>query len=239
MTKNLPFLCFALLTLSGCEMLQVITAKNHKPEIQTPESIRHYAKKHGFDGYPILAFDTTIWYSEADIWLRFNMYNRDGNYLSLDDQISGCPDKKKEYAAMRYLLEHGDDHFLQDSHTIYKGVLKDSNLLNTMEWKDLNARRKDTSIWQIDTIRYSTHLDTYVPFFRTLEGEAMDVYSLYDHYLILYGYEMSGYSKFHWIMIREKIKELEKLEKEFGPRIQLVLINRDQLETNALSFSKK
>ena len=40
-------------------------------------------------------------------------------------------------------------------------------------------------------------------------------------------------------MIREKIKELEKLEKEFGPRIQLVLINRDQLETNALSFSKK
>ena len=67
----------------------------------------------------------------------------------------------------------------------------------------------------------------------------MDVYSLYDHYLILYGYEMSGYSKFHWIMIREKIKELEKLKKEFGPSVQLVLINRDQLETNALSFSKK
>ncbi len=64
MTKNLLILCFALFTLSSCEMLQVITSKNHKPEIQTPESISHYAKKNGFDGYPILAFDTSIWYRD-------------------------------------------------------------------------------------------------------------------------------------------------------------------------------
>ncbi len=231
MPRNLLFL-LTFFALNSCEAIQVITAVDHKPEIQTPESIRHYAQKHGFFGYPILTFDTAIMSTQADIWLKFNMYNKEGKYLSLDDQISGCPDKKKDYAAMRYLLEHGDDHFLQDSGSIYQGVPKDSNLLKTMDWKELQARRKDTSIWQFDTVRYSTHLETYVPFFRTLEGEAVDINSLYDQYLMLYGFEMSGYSKFHWIMIREKIRELEKLKKEFGSRIQLVLVNRDQIVSN-------
>lgn len=231
MPRNLLFL-LTFFALNSCEAIQVITAVDHKPEIQTPESIRHYAQKHGFGGYPILSFDTSIMSSEADIMLKFNMYNKEGKYLSLDDQISGCPDKKKDYAAMRYLLEHGDDHFLQDSGSMYMGVLKDTNLLKTMDWKELQAKRKDTSIWQFDTIRYSTHLDTYVPFFRTLEGEAVDIYSLYDRYLILYEFEMSGYSKFHAILIREKIRELEKLKKEFGSRIQLVLVNRDQIVSN-------
>lgn len=231
MPRNLLFL-LTFFALNSCEAIQVITAVDHKPEIQTPESIRHYAQKHGFFGYPILTFDTAIMSTQADIWLKFNMYNKEGRYLSLDDQISGCPDKKKDYAAMRYLLEHGDDHFLQDSGSIYQGVPKDSNLLKTMDWKELQARRKDTSIWQFDTVRYSTHLETYVPFFRTLEGEAVDINSLYDQYLMLYGFEMSGYSKFHWIMIREKIRELEKLKKEFGSRIQLVLVNRDQIVSN-------
>ncbi len=231
MNRNPIFLLF-LFALTGCETIQVITAVDHKPEIQTPESIRHYAQKHGFDGYLILTFDTSIMSSEADIMLKFNMYNKEGRYLSLDDQISGCPDKKKDYAAMRYLLEHGDDHFLQDSGSSYQGVPKESNLLKTMDWKELSKLRKDTSIWQVDTVRYSTHLDAYVPFFRTLEGEAVDIYSLYDQYLILYEFEMSGYSRFHWIMIREKIRELEKLKKEFGSRIQLVLVNRDQIVAN-------
>ncbi len=230
MNRNLLFL-LTFFVLSGCEPIQVLTAVDHKPEIQTPESIRHYAQKHGFDGYPILTFDTAVMSSEADIMLKFNMYNKEGRYLSLDDQISGCPDKKKDYAAMRYLLEHGDDHFLQDSGTSYKGVLRDTNLLKTMDWKELLAKRKDTALWQIDTIKYSTHLDNYVPFFRMLEGAKVDIYSLYDEYLMLYGFEMSGYSKFHGMMIREKIRELEKLKKEFGPRIQLVLVNRDQMSS--------
>ena len=231
MNRNLIFLLF-LFALTGCEAFQVITAVDHKHEIQTPESIRQYAQKHGFDGYTILTFDTAIMSSEADIMLKFNMYNKEGKYLSLDDQISGCPDRKKDYAAMRYLLQHGDDHFLQDSGSIYIGVLKDTNLLKTMDLKELSKLRKDTSIWQFDTVTYSTHLDTYVPFFRTLEGEAVDVYSLYDQYLMLYEYQMAGYEKFDRILIREKIRELEKLKKEFGSRIQLVLVNRDQIVAN-------
>ncbi|MBK9106286.1 MAG: hypothetical protein IPL92_17400 [Saprospiraceae bacterium] len=231
MPRNLFFL-LSFLSLTSCEAFQVITAVDHKPRIQSPESIRHYAQKHGFDGYPILTFDTAIMSGEADIWLKFNMYNKEGKYLSLDDQISGCPDRKKDYAAMRYLLQHGEEHFLQDSASMYKGVLKDTNLLKTTDMKELSKLRKDTSIWHVDTVRYSTHLDTYVPFFRTLEGEAVDIYSLYDQYLMLYGFEMSGYSKFHCIMIREKIRELEKLKKEFGSRIQLVLVNRDQMVAN-------
>jgi len=231
MPRNLFFL-LTFLSLTSCEAFQVITAVDHKPEIQTPESIRHYAQKHGFDGYPILTFDTAIMSSQADIWLKFNMYNKEGKYLSLDDQISGCPDKKKDYAAMRYLLQHGDEHFLQDSATIYSGVVKDTAATKTMDLKELQDRRKDTSIWQFDTIKYTTHLDTYVPFFKTLEGEAVDIYSLYDQYLMLYGFEMSGYSKFHCIMIREKIRELEKLKKEFGSRVHLVLVNRDQMVAN-------
>ena len=103
MTKNVLIL-IVIAALTSCEAFQVITAVDHKPEIQTPQSIRDYAKKHGFDGYPTLTFDTSIMSSEADIWLKFNMYNKEGKYLSLDDQISGCPDKKKDYAAMRYLL---------------------------------------------------------------------------------------------------------------------------------------
>jgi len=43
---------------------------------------------------------------------------------------------------------------------------------------------------------------------------------------------MSGRSKWECIQIREKIKEVEKLNKEFGTRIQLVLVNRDRLEVN-------
>ena len=228
MTKNVLIL-IVIAALTSCEAFQVITAVDHKPEIQTPQSIRDYAKKHGFDGIAILTFDTSIMSSEADIWLKFNMYNKEGKYLSLDDQISGCPDKKKDYAAMRYLLEHGDDHFLQDSGTIFSRMLKDTATAKDMDLKEFSKLSKDTSIWKIDTNRYSTHMDTYVPFFRTLEGEAVDIYSLYDQYLMLYGFEMSGYSKFHCIQIREKIRELEKLKKEFGSRIQLVLVNRDQM----------
>ena len=231
MIQNL-FIPLTFMFLTSCEAFQVITAVDHKPEIQTPESIRQYAQKHGFDGYTILTFDTSIMSSEADIMLKFNMYNKEGKYLSLDDQISGCPDKKKDYAAMRYLLPHGDEHFLQDSGSIYIGVLKDTNLLKTTDMKELSKLRKDTSIWHVDTVRYSTHLDTYVPFFRTLEGEAVNIYSLYDQYLMLYEYQMAGYEKFDRILIREKIRELEKLKKEFGSRIQLVLVNRDQMVAN-------
>ena len=231
MPRNLFFL-LTFLSLTSCEAFQVITAVDHKHEIQTSESIRNYAQRHGFDGYPILTFDTSIMASEADIMLKFNMYNKEGKYISLDDQISGCPDKKKDYAAMRYLLQHGDEHFLRDSGTIYSGVVKDTAATKAMDLKELIKLRKDTSIWNIDTIRYSTHLDNYVPFFRTLEGERVDVYSLYDDYLMLYEYQMAGYAKFDRILMREKIRELEKLKKEFGSRIQLVLVNRDQIVAN-------
>jgi hypothetical protein len=233
MPKNLLFLCFALVTLSSCEMLQVITAKNHKPEIQTPESIRHFAKKHGFEGYPILYFDTSIMSGDRDFMFGFNMYNKEGKCLSLDAQIAGCPDQQKEYAAMRYLLEDGDEHFIKDSVAIVEAILKDNKSPSDAK------SRKDTSVWQLDTMMYSAHLDNYSSYFRTLEGEAVDVYDLYDKYIMLYPYQKAGYSKFHCILIREKIRQLEKLEKEFGPGIQLVLVNRDQLETNGLNISIK
>ncbi|MBL0008248.1 MAG: hypothetical protein IPP25_14035 [Saprospiraceae bacterium] len=240
MTKNLPFLCFALFTLTGCEMLQVITAKNHKPEIQTPESIRHYAKKHGFDGYPILTLDTSIYSSDIVIQFGIAMYNREGQFLSLVDDLPGCPDKHQEYTATRFILEKGDAHFIKDSLSMRQGSLKEPNTESYSENKKKgNEFFKDTTLWEFQTITYSAHLDSYVPFIRTLEGNEVDIYSYYKEYLIIYEYQMSGYAKFDRILIREKIKQLEKLEKEFGPRIQLVLVNRDQLETNALSVSKK
>lgn len=223
MPKNLFLLCFALFSLSRCEMLQVITAKKHQPEVQTPESIRHHAKKHGFDGNPILTFDTSIMSSDRDFMFGFNLYNKEGRYLSLDAQIAGCPDKHKEYAAMRYLIESGDEHFIKDSVAIVEAIVKDNQ--NVSDAKS----RKDTSVWQLDTMMYSAHLENYTPFFRTIEGEAVGVYDLYEKYVLLYPYTMAGYSKFHCILIREKIKQLEKLEKEFGPSIQLVLVNRDQI----------
>lgn len=240
MTQNLLILCFALFTLSSCEMLQVITAINHKPEIQTPQSIRHYAKKYGFDGYPILNLDTSIYSSDFGLPAGVAMYNHEGKYLSLTDDIRGCPDKFQDYTTMRFILEQGDDHFLKDSLSYRQSTLKDPKReINEGDYKNWQEVMKDTSVWKIQTITHSSHLAGYIPFIRTLEGDDLDIYSLYKKYLFIYEYQMSGYAKFDRILIREKIRQLEKLEKEFGSRIQLVLVNRDQLETNALSVSMK
>lgn len=240
MTKNLLFLCFALFTLSSCEMLQVITAKNHKPEIQTPESIRQYAKKHGFDRYPILTLDTSIYSSDYGFPSGVAMYNHEGKYLSLIDDLPGCPDKHQEYTAMRFILEKGDAHFIKDSLSYRQSSLKEPYTENEKEYNEnRNQLLKDTSLWEFQTITYSAHLDRYVPFIRTLEGNEVRIYSYYKEYLIIYEYSMSGYAKFDRILIREKINQLEKLEKEFGPMIQLVLVNRDQMETNGVNVSMK
>ncbi len=167
------------------------------------------------------------------------MYNHEGKYLSLADDIKGCPDKFQDYTAMRFILEQGDDHFIKDSISYRQSTLKVPYTKIEKEYnEDRNNLLKDTSLWDIQTITYSSHLDSYVPFIRTLDGDDLDIYSLYKKYLFIYEYQMSGYAKFDRILIREKIRQLEKLEKEFGPMIQLVLVNRDQLETNGLSFSK-
>jgi len=230
---SISFTLYLLIICPGCEAIQVLTAINHKPEIETPESIRHFAKKHGFDGYPILTFDASIFSNDIDLMSAFEMYNREGKFLSLAEDIPGCPDENQAYMAMRYILKDGDTEYVQDSHTIRQGVLKATNTdISKENWKEL---RKDTSLWELQTKTYSSHLDNYTPFFRTLEGEVVDIYSLFPEYLILFQYQMSGQSKFSCILIREKIKEIAKLNKEFGPRIQLVLVNRDEMADNTIS----
>lgn len=230
MPKNLFLLCFALFSLSSCEMLQVITAKKHQPEVQTPESIRQYAKKHGFEEYPILTLDTGIYSSDFGLPSGVAMYNHEGKYLSLADDIPGCPDRDQDYTAMRFILEKGDAHFIKDSLSYRERTLKDPNSgMNMQDFENLSKSRNDTSLWAIQTITHSAHLDNYIPFLRKPEGAMVDIYSLYKDYLFIYEYQMAGYAKFDRILIREKIKQLEKLKKEFGPRIQLVLVNRDQL----------
>jgi hypothetical protein len=162
------------------------------------------------------------------------MYNHSGQYLSLRDTVQGCPDKKQDFTAMKFILEHGDTHFIHDSVTVGTGTLKDTNTVISMK-DSKKISFQDTTLWDIEVQTFSTHLDQYVPFFRTIDGEVVDIYSLYSDYLILYDYHMSGQSKLHCILIREKIKEIEQLNKEFGPRIQLVLVNRDEMAGNPLS----
>jgi hypothetical protein len=221
---------------SGCDAIRVLTAIDHKPEMETPESIRHFAKKHNIDGQPILRFDTSIFSSESDLYLTFQMFNHKGQYLSLRDTAQGCPDKKQNFTAMHYILEHGDTHFIKDSMMIWSATLKDPSIQFSMkDLKRMDGIPEDTSVWQIQKETFGTHLDNYVPFFNTLEGEFVDIYSLYPEYLVLFGYQMSGKSKLDCILIREKMKELEKLNEEFGPRIQLVLVNRDEMASPALS----
>ncbi len=134
--------------------------------------------------------------------------------------------------AMKYILEHGDELFIQDSITMQEGTLKDPNYNFQKDDFGIFGSKRDTSIWSIKPKTYSTSLANYTPYLRTLEGEEVNIYGLYSEYLILFGYQMSGRSKWECIHIREKIKEVEKLNKEFGPRIQLVLVNRDRLEVN-------
>lgn len=217
-----------LIICSSCETIKVITAKDHKPGIQNPESIRTFAKKHHIDGYPIIRFDPSYYTNEDGIGMGFYMYNTEGKYLSLKNDTPGCPDKLQQYISMRYILQNGDEHYIRDSLSVIQGTLKDPNTdITTMDW---NKLRKDTSLWERQTITYSADLENYVSFFRTLEGEVVDIYSLYSDYLLLYEYQMSGKSSFDCILIREKIRDIQKLNKEFGPRIQLVLINMDQME---------
>jgi hypothetical protein len=231
------FTLLLILICSGCETIQVLTAVDHKAEVETPESIRHFAKKKGIDGQPILRFDETIFSSDVDHLIKFQMYNREGQFLSLRDSAQGCPDKRQDYTAMKYILQKGDVHFRKDSISIKTGTLKDPEM--EIDFKDLNQTRGDTSIWNYQTETYSTHLDNYVPFFRTLEGDVVDIYNLYPEYLVLYGYQMSGKSKFDCILIKEKKKEIKQLNKEFGPRIQLVLVNRDEMEIQPLNSSSQ
>ncbi len=82
-----PFTFFITLYLmvicSGCEAFKILTAVNHKPEIESPDSIKDFAKKHHIDGFPIFRFDTSVLSMENDNLLKFQMYNHSGQYLSL------------------------------------------------------------------------------------------------------------------------------------------------------------
>ena len=232
---SIYFTLYLLVICSGCDAIRVLTAKEHAPEVETPESIRHFAKKHNIDGYPILRFDTAIQSVESEQMLTFLLFNHQGQYLSLRDTALGCPDKKQNHIAMKFILEHGDDFYIKDSLMIMSATLKDTNMEFTMkDLKKMNGLPEDTSVWIIHKETYTTHLDKYAKYFETLEGDQVDIYSQYSDYLIFYGYQMSGESKLSCTLIREKIKEIEKLNKEFGPRIQLVLVNRDVMTDTAV-----
>jgi hypothetical protein len=159
------------------------------------------------------------------------MFNHEGQYLLLSDTTPGCEDKNYRYTTMNYILGHEDKHFVTDSMTeryfTFNDSTEEAKLLNN---KTMHRQPIDSSKVKFKTYTYSTHLDNYAPYLRTLEGNKVDVYSLYTDYLIIQGYNMSGRPGPLCFLIREKIREIKKLNQEFGNRIQFVLINWDEME---------
>jgi hypothetical protein len=93
-----------------------------------------------------------------------------------------------------------------------------------------NAILSDSTKWLKQTETYAAHFDKLMPPFKTLEGKTIDMRGMYSEYLLLWAFTISGRSNLTAIPIRETIRDVEKLNQEFGDRIQIVLINADQMD---------
>jgi hypothetical protein len=228
----LPGILLAILILnSGCETWLVLTSRYHEPKTETPESITRFTKKSNIDGYPILRFDTS-YLQTVYLWTTdFPVYNSTGHSLSLRDSLPGCPDKKQNYVAMKYILQHGDEHFIQDSMIRRYSTTKDSaEEAKLMANHSMSRPQLDSSLWEFHVEKYCTHLDQMSPHLLSLEGGKINIHNLYSDYLVVNEFLLAGRPSLQNYLIKEKIKDIKKLNKEFGNRIQLVLINMDRME---------
>ena len=234
MPKQILLSCFLLAFLilgSGCQAWLIITSRYHEPKIETSESINHFAKKSNLDDYPLLRFDTS--YDQVtDLTVPgFPVYNSTGHFLSLRDTIPGCPDKNQHYIAMKYILQHGDKHFIQDTMIYRYSTTKDSvEESKIIANHSMSRTQLDSSLWEFHVEKYSTHLNQLAPHLLTLKGNKINIDSLYSDYLVINEFQLCGRPSIQNFLIRENIRDIKKLNKEFGSRIQLVLINMDQMK---------
>jgi len=234
MPKKYLLSCFLLAILvfsPGCQAWLILTSRYHEPKTETPESIAHFTKKRNIDGYPILRVDTS-YLQTVFLWSTdFPVYNSTGHFLSLRDTMPGCPDKNQHYIAMKYILEHGDKHFIQDTminrYATTKDSVEESRLIGN---HSMSSTQLDSSLWEFHVEKYSTHLDQMAPHLLSLEGKKINIDSLYSDYLVINEFQLCGRPSLQNFLIKENIKDIKKLNKEFGNRIQYVLVNMDMMK---------
>lgn len=215
--------------MSSCTAVRVITAKDRKHQIESPESVQRFVKKKRMAGYPILQ------YGNFDLNLPgsfYSVYNAHGQYLSTDQDAQSCRDRASDYRFLRYLLEYGDTDYMTDSVTRTSYSIKASAVVPgfKMKWTDIREASQDTTIWGVRTYTFETHLDNYLPYIRSLEGSLVQIDVACGEFVILRELYMHGKASLDAVLIRELIEDVEKLNKEFDNRIHLYLVYLNTLD---------
>ncbi len=145
-----------------------------------------------------------------------------------------CSDDKFQYKAMKFLLENGDSLFITDSITQNYNIVSDSITQQKILEQIKSGKPVLLDSSQLNNInkKKSMHLNNYAPYLRTLSGDKIDIKTLYKEYIILVEFIMSGRPNLTAIKIRRVMKDVEKLNKQFNNRMQIVLINGDLINNN-------
>jgi hypothetical protein len=161
----------------------------------------------------------------------FGLFNGHGDYISLEDSNVSCRVDNYNYLVLKDILQHGDSllrrEYIKTSYLSYPSdsselinYLNDNKVVKA-EWDSLFLLYGKTKIIKMD-------LDQYADHFITLNGDRVAVGSLYTHYILLQEFSIAGESGLWAMRIKDLIRDIRKLNKEFNNQIQLVLINTDQ-----------
>ncbi len=228
----LPLLIFIPVALTlGCKEIKVLTAKDYAPKEETRQSVEAYLKAKNIDDFPVLRYDSAFPDSMPPFLFDFGFFNRQGDFISLDEGNVSCREDDYNYLVLKDILQNGDSLLRREYiKTRYLSYPPDSSelidylndhKLSKSEWDSLSLLYGETQIIKMN-------LDQYAGHFITLNGDRVDAGSLYTHYILLQEFSIAGESSLWAMRIKYLIHDIRKLNKEFNNQIQLVLINIDQ-----------
>jgi hypothetical protein len=218
-----------LVAFSGCTAIRVVTAKDRKHQVESPESVQRFVKQKRISGYPVLSA-YPLHLNLPGSW--YSVFNAHGQYINTSQDAVGCKDRAYDYRILRYLMEHGDERYITDSVTQISYAIKESALRSglNLKWTNVEQARQDTSIWVKHIHTFDAHLDNVLPNIRSLEGKPVHIDVACGEYLIFRKLYLSGKSSLDAVLIRELIHDVEQLNREFDNRLHLYLIYRNQLD---------
>ena len=214
----------------GCNFIRSVTSPYHEAQMQTQESIEQFASRCRINKCPILKLDTSF-HESRFVALGFPVFNAEGRFLAIGQNTIGCEDEQFQFIALRYILENGDESFLQDSvKREYMTSLdpeEEKRLFDTMQ-----KRQKfiaDSTKWELHSEVRAISISEYEPFFRSLDGNQVDIHALYTDYVIFHEFSTSGVRTTTGNVARRLIRKVDRLNKEFDKHIQVILVNTDMM----------
>jgi len=226
----LPFLFYFIpvLFVVGCKEIKVLTAKDYTPKLETAQSVEDFARANNIDGFPILRYDPSFDYNLPSFSLQHGLFNHQGNYISLTDGDISCKLDDYHYLVLKDILLHGDSmlrrEFIEESYLSYS---IDSIALLSLDYKEHKAVWDSLFLLYGKTQIVKMDLDQYAEHLIALNGNKVELKSLFTHYVILQEFYTSGKAGLFAVRIRELIRDIKKLNKEFNNQIQLILIYND------------